>query len=422
MREALAGLKLSDEVPAALAKWRPWLAKKDAAAVVLAPGIRTLSEKVQQGIAMVKMTMGAQAPEQAKKLAAALDIYVTFFKAAEKEVDSFGIAIDRNNKGVRLSERARLVPGGSWAQFVAAAKPAEQNVLGGLPGGTFVVAGGGPVPETGIAGLMDWSFSLIKNMREMYGLSEEQADRLSELKKMKLPSIRGFSFVLSMSAGDEPIFSRMVGLMRVDNGKEFLAEYEKNMAGYNKVVEKIDSPMFRPAKCERTEVEGIQSLKVTMTMAQMPNMPPGSEKMLETMFGPGGKVTAWIVPCDEHTVLFTYMSKEHLKEAIAAVKEGKGGLAEDAGVAKAAALLPKKAVWRFYVSPQGVLEFGKRVIVSIVPPGMNMNVPAFGETPPVALGVVTGENEVELQTIVPAEVLKEIGRLAAHNMGGPMEQ
>lgn len=423
-REALAGLKSADEVPEALAKWQPWMAKKDAAAIVFAPGIRAISEKVQQGIAIAKMAIGGQAPEQAKKAAAALDMYVTFFKAAEKEVNSFGIAIQRNKAGdVRVCELARLVPGGSWAQFVAAAKPAEQNVLAGLPGGAFVVAGGGPFSQESMKGFMNWSFSLIKNMREMYGLTEEQADQISALREMKFPTdVRGFSFVLGVGAGDEPIFSRFMGLVRVEDGKEFLAHYEKYMTDYNKVVEKIDSPIFRPVQCERTEVEGIPSLKATITMAQMPNMPPGGEKMMEAMFGPGGKVTAWIVPCDEHTVLFTYLGKEHLREAIAAVKEGKEGLAEEAGVAKAARLLPKKAVWRFYVSPQGIFEFGKRMIVPMMPPGMNMNIPAFGETPPVALGLVTGENEVELQTIVPAEVLKEAGRLTAHGMGGPIEQ
>ena len=94
-REALEkNVKLADEVPAALAPWRTWLAKKDAAVVVLAPGIRLLSAKVQQGIAAIKPFM-AQAGGQAKQAAAALDMYVTFFQAAEKEVASFGLGVER---------------------------------------------------------------------------------------------------------------------------------------------------------------------------------------------------------------------------------------------------------------------------------------------------------------------------------------
>jgi hypothetical protein len=141
--------------------------------------------------------------------------------------------------------------------------------------------------------------------------------------------------------------------------------------------------------------------------------------MLEMMYGPGGKIVAWAVPCNEHTVVFGYGSKEYLRETITAVKDGKAGLADDEGVAKSAALLPRRAAWRFYVSPQGVFSLFKRVIVAAAPPGANLGViPEFGQTPPVAMGLVTGENEVELQTIVPAEVLKEVGRLIGQNMPG----
>jgi hypothetical protein len=410
-REELASLKPADEVPESLAQWQAWLAKKDAAAVVFAPGIKMLSEKAQQGIAMGKAVM-AQAGDQGKQAAAALDMYEAFFKTAEKEVNSVGFSIERNKAGViRLSKRARLVSGGSWANFFSASKPAEQNVLAGLPAGPFVFAGGGPLSEESMSKMMDVSFSMIKNMREMYGLTEEQAAAFSELGKKKFPGIHGFSFVLGVGGGDESIFNRMLLLMRVDDGKKFLSAYEEYMAGYNKVVEKANSPLFQPIKCEKTELDGAGALKVTVGIPKLPNMPPNTDKILEAMYGSGGKIVAWIVPCDEHSVIFSYGSKEHVLKAIAAVKEGKPGLADDAKVAKAAALLPKSASWRFFCSPKGVLNFGKRVMTAVMPAGANMNVPEFGETSPVAMALKTGEDEVEFQVVVPVDVIKEIGRL-----------
>ena len=126
---------------------------------------------------------------------------------------------------------------------------------------------------------------------------------------------------------------------------------------YNRIAEKINSPMFQPAKVEKTEIDGTPALKVTMSVPQMPNMPPESAKMMERMYGPGGKITAWIVPCNEHAVVFSYMSQEPLRQAIAAIKQGKPDLAGDAEIAKVAALLPPGADLERVLQPQGHLRF-----------------------------------------------------------------
>ena len=403
-------VKLADEVPAALAPWRTWLAEKDAAAVVLAPGIRALSAKVQQGIAAIKPLM-AQTGGQAKQAAAALDMYVMLFQAAEKEVASFGVGIERDAQGViRLSKRARLVPGGDWAGFIAGAKP-PRNVLAGLPDGPFVFAGGGPLSEATMSKMMDLSFGLIKNMREMYGLSEEQAKTFSELAKEKFPAVRGFSFLLGTGKNDEPILSQMLGIMWVKNSETFMADYEKYLARYSRIVEKIDSPMFQPAQVEKSELDGIHGLKVTMSVPQMPNMPPQSAKMMERMYGPGGKITIWVVPCSEHAVVMSYGGQSSLRQAMAVIKEGKPGLAANEELAKVAALLPSGTTWVAYLSPKGIVDFVNRTIAAALPPGIGVKVPEFGATPPLAIAVTTGPDEVEVHVIVPAEVVKAIGGL-----------
>ena len=40
-----------------------------------------------------------------------------------------------------------------------------------------------------------------------------------------------------------------------------------------------------------------------------------------------------------------------------------------------------------------------------------MKIPEFGPTPPVAMAITSGPDELESHLIVPAEVVKEIGRL-----------
>jgi hypothetical protein len=203
----------------------------------------------------------------------------------------------------------------------------------------------------------------------------------------------------------------MLGIMRVKNSETFLADYEKFIARYNGIAGKIESPMFHPAQVEKTEMDGTAALKVTMRMPQMPNMPPESVKMMERMYGPGGRITAWLVPCGEHAVVFSYMDREPLRKAIAAIKQGKPDLAADADVAKVAALLPKGATWSMYFSPKGFFEFLNRTLAAAPPPANAVKLPAFGPTPPVAMAMTSGPDEVEAHLVVPAEVVQEIGQL-----------
>ena len=411
LHEILKDVKLADEVPAVLAPWRTWLAEKDAALVMLAPGIRLLSAKVQQTIAGIKPAL-AQAGGQMKQAAAGLDIYVMLFQATEKEVASIGFGVQRDSDGVlRLAKRARLVPGGNWAAFFAELKPAKHNVLTGLPDGPFVFAGGGPLSEAAMHKLMDFSFGMVKNLRDLYGLSEEQSKTLSKLAQEKFPGIRGVSFVLGASQSGESILWRMSGIMRVKNSETFLVDYEKYLTAYNQIAEKVKSPMFQPIQLEKTEIDGARGLKITMSVPQMPNMPPESVKMMERMYGPGGKILAWIVPCNEHTVVISYMSPERLQHVIALIKQGKPGLAADAEVAGVTALLPSGTTWSGYLSPKGMFDMVVRVMVPMLPPGTWAKFPEFRETPPIAVALTTGPDDVESHLIVPAEVLKAIGEM-----------
>jgi hypothetical protein len=258
--------------------------------------------------------------------------------------------------------------------------------------------------------LMDFSFGMVKNLRDLYGLSEEQAKMLSELSQEKFAGIRGFSFVFGAGQSGESIVAPMVVVMRVKNSETFLVDYEKYFAGYSRVAEKIKSPMFQPAQIEKTEIDGARGLKITMNVPTMPNMPPQSAKMMETMYGPSGKIVAWLVPCNEHTIVAGYMSQERLRRAMAAIKQHKPGLAGDAGVAKVAALLPSGATCIAYASPKGILDFINRMMAAALPPGSGVKIPEFGPTPPVALALTTGPDEVEAHVIVLPEVIKAIGR------------
>jgi ferredoxin-NADP reductase len=111
------------------------------------------------------------------------------------------------------------------------------------------------------------------------------------------------------------------------------------------------------------------------------------------------------------------MGQDPLGRAIAAIKQHKPDLAADAEVAKVAALLPSDATWIAYCSPQGLFDFVKQTMAAALPAGSPVKIPAFGPTPPVAMAVTSGPEEVEFHLIVPAEVMKTIGQLVGKAPG-----
>ncbi len=402
-------LKVSKEAPAGLAPWREWLAGNDIAGVILQPGIKRASARAQEAIGNMKKSL-AQTGDQAKVAAAGFDIYATIFQAAEKEVSAcgFGLQLDKQDT-LRITSRTALVSGGQWARIITQKSPAGENLLKGLPDEPFVAAGGGVVSEAMFDELMKFSFSIMKSMPDLYGLSEEQVNKMSEMSSQFFKGIRGASFMLGVGQSSEPLYSKFIGLMRVEDTQTFMANYEKYIQQYGELIKDAHSPILQPMTVEKTDIGGVAGLQITMNVPQTfgAAQAPQQERIMETFFGPGGKITTWLAPVDEHNIVMGYVSKKHLQQAMAAIKQGKPGLGSDAGVSKTAALLPPDALLIGYLSPQGTMDFIKRMASVIFPPEMKMEekISEFPKTPPLGFAVTTAHDEVQTCLIIPAEVL-----------------
>ena len=203
-------MKLSAEVPEALAPWGATLAENDVAAVILQPGIKLVSAQVQMGIQTMKLAM-AQAGEQGKQAAAVFDIYAKMFQAAEKEMSAVGFGVRLDKQGVlHATKRGRLVPGGSWARLAAQVQPAKESLLAGLPTGPFVAAGGGTVPEGIWDPMMAFSMDMMENMHDLYGLSEEQIEQMPKMSLAAMKHIRSISMVLGVGPSGESLYWKFV--------------------------------------------------------------------------------------------------------------------------------------------------------------------------------------------------------------------
>jgi hypothetical protein len=192
-----------------------------------------------------------------------------------------------------------------------------------------------------------------------------------------------------------------------------MAAYEKDIAHYAEFIKAAESPMLQPIDFEKSQLGDIPALKVTVHMPKLPEGPGAAmqEQMMKAIMGKDGKLDAWIVPADEHHVVMGYVSKENILKTVEAIKKGEAGFADDASIAKTAALLPKDALSVGYLSPQGLVDFGKRAAALFLPPQVPVEqlVPDFPQTPPIGLAVTAPPHELQTVLVVPNEVIKAIG-------------
>jgi hypothetical protein len=150
-----------------------------------------------------------------------------------------------------------------------------------------------------------------------------------------------------------------------------------------------------------------------MGIPKMPEMAgdPNFGKMMETFFGPDGKIVAYLAAADDHTVVMAYTSKESLLESLRAVKDAKAGLTGDAAVAKTTALLLPKPHWVGYWSPKGTVDFVARLIPKIAPEEAKPEkIPPLPETPPIGFAAKAAAGELECQLVAPAATVEGIAK------------
>ena len=258
---------------------------------------------------------------------------------------------------------------------------------------------------------------MIKAMPQIYGLGVEQAQKLPETTFPAMKQIQSLAMVLGVVESGEPIFARMISVMRVEDSRKFLVAYKESMQQYAALMKDSASPLMAAPEVEQTTLGNLPALQLTMKMPQMPagQQIPQYQQMMEVMFGKDGRVTAWVAVADAHTVVIGYTNQQRLLDTITAIQQGRAGLSEDAGVAQTAALLPKGALASGYWSPQGTLAFVSRVLTAVVPPEAqaHLKVPQIEATPPIGFAVLAHAGELRTDMVVPAEVLKVVGRAVA---------
>ena len=385
-----------------------WTEKLDAYVVFAKPGIdRGLSE-VRKGLTSARQAF-ANIPDETQRanLKAAeqmFGVYDRVLEIVQAEVTHFAVGLQFESDGaLHIVSQTAAQKNGRLADAISGVRRGKRKPLAGLPAEPYVFAFDGPYPKEAFEPFMDMSLQMMAPGAK---LSDEQQKKFSESMRGMIADLQTFGMVFGrMEAGDS-LYSRSVGIFEVRDAKKYMADTETFMEQMNAALKDSGGPL-KPYETSREEIAGVDAITFTTDVSAFIQVPDeAAKKMLSTMFGPGGKLTAYFGPVDATTVVFAY-SEEAFKRAVELQRSGADGLATDPGIAQTARLLPADAQWVAYWSPHATIEFIS-TFMAATPVGQQFKLPPFPKTQPVGFAMQARET-LTTDLVVPASVMEGLG-------------
>jgi hypothetical protein len=392
-----------------------WLDKNRASVVVTSQGTKLAIPKITAGIRQMQAQMMKVGGPNAKTSADAMGLYLDFFDAAEKEVEqaSIGLRID-SAQTVDLFGRATLKSGGTWATWAAQAKPPEDDLLGGLEPKPLVMAMGGIVPREAMKVVMNKSMTFMRTQPGFQGLTPEMAAKYSELSMRGFANVKAMRMLMGVPQAESGMYSNTSFIMTVDDSKKFVDTYEQTLSEIRKLAEENKNTDMPLGTSNRIKLGDIDALEVTMTLPQLKQLQqpgaPDPEKIMKLFVGEDGKMKMYLAPADEHNVITTYISPDHLKEAIEFYKSKQPGLSKDPAVAQVLDKMPVGCQVVACMSMSGVMQMSKQMMMlSGAPAPAAAFMPEFPDSPPFGFCGKFSEAGIETHWLITADTLRSIG-------------
>lgn len=424
-------LKSENRLADDLADWETWIDEHAAAAVITRPGIRLLASTAHKGLREMRETFERMGQEENPAIAI-FGAYGDLFDLGAKEVLAAGIGLRIDESGVlHVVGRKQFKPDGAVAAVINQIDPVAGGPLAGLPSGPFVMAGGGAISPAMTQAMMGFGLEMMKSMKEMYGLDEDQIDRMIELAQPTTEGLQGMAMVMGIGQPDEPLYAAMAAVMRVDDTSEYVEKYRAYIKGVTEMLADSEGSFMSDMTVEEITIDGKpgfvteMGMPITPGLADIPEMAAMQEAMMEKMFGPGGRVRIYFLVADEHTLVMSYVNPRQAERALAVVAGDAKGLADDATLVETAAMLSDEAQWVGYWSPGGTVTFVNQTMAALMPAGMGFTLPEFPESPPVAVSLQAGSSEMHSDLVISPELVRAISAYVAQlqqafsGMGGP---
>jgi hypothetical protein len=250
----------------------------------------------------------------------------------------------------------------------------------------------------------------VQGNKTAYDLSEAEAKALAATWANSMRGMRAAAFGFQPPAvAGTSFFDGLVGVIRVDNSKEYLKTYRDTVEKSNKIL-KIEST----AKAVKVgKFDGVEMTTDVKSLLKQ-NKDPNAERLLEKFFGSADKMTTTVVAVSTNTILMSYAPAANVK-ALAESYAKRPMLAAAPLVAKMSKLFPEKSYMVMLISPKGTLEFAGKLAEEM---GAQLPIPPLGETPPIGIAASSDATSFQFVVAVPGGVIAEIGGLV-HKLKAP---
>jgi len=404
---------------AELTDWPAWIGDQDLAAVVTRNGVKLLAELAHHGLALLKETMTSQmsqlSEQQSKQLVAGLDLYDKLIALMDHDVATLGLGLHRGDDGtLRLAKRFALLPDSGVTKWLAKTTVTPVDFTKQLPQMPYMLAGSGSFSPQARDAVIGWSLAMMRASAEMYQVTPEQLDFIERQSRKLIAKFEGAGMMLGVVPPEKPLYAGLVGVMKTADAAEMVREYQAYLKRYNEMF-KDSKGMLRPIAIEEFSIDGAPALEMSMDYTQMVAASGGnaeqSRAVMEKMFGPGGTVKSYLAAAGKEYVVFAYIDKSLVERSVRLIAKGAGPkLGDDERLAATRRLLPPQAPVTAYVSVPGVLEFIRAMAAGVGQ--APAPIPDFPATPPLGFALTTAPRVVEVQMVIPAEVIKAGAELA----------
>ncbi len=374
-----------------LAPFKTWAGSNEFSGLVTTRGIKFFSAGMQKFFKNVAMNLNGQNAESART---AFEVYDRLFAAAGRELKQVGLGMRFEPSGaLRIVKRAWLVPGGEWAKVAGSVTATGKPPLAGLPAGPYVMAVDAALGGASSDWITNFSLSSMKQMAATQDtkVSDDDWNKIAAAMKQSMQGVQSMVFAMAVPEEGKSIYSGMTSLLRVTDSAAYLRNYEMAMTTYGKLLNSLNTPALGKYAIKSIDIDGTPAIQATVDISAMLKdlktrtaAAPGSNMVLENMFGPDGQLTFYLAAADPKTVVMSWSDQETFKKLLAAVKQPDSGLAADAGIRSTVAMLQNNAQGYMFLSPRGLVQFGFAMAKLTVPLG-NMRIPEFPETPPMGV-------------------------------------
>jgi hypothetical protein len=393
-----------------------WVGGQTMSFVATPSGVKRGIASARKGVAQMKAVLGNSSDASLKMAAGNLVVYERILDAAETELSAFAVGLHVDNDGgLYFNNRTVFVAGGSWAAAASDLSTPQGARLACLPGGPFIFAFDGAMPKSFANGMMNMSVEMINNMIKAAGgkkLSEEQSKQLDGLMEKSMAGLRSMSMIMGPPKPGESMYSNMGAVMKVKDARQYMTDYQEAMEKMRDILAATAAAMPFVQDIKQAKIDGAAGLELTMDMSamfkNMPNNPPATQ-MMQMMVGPGGKLSAYIVPIDDTTVAISYVNVDQIARIKAACQQPNSSLAYDTDVAQTAKLLSPGAQWIGYLNPKDFIGVVSTFVSAALPAGGGLTLPEFPQTAPIGFAAEQSSKGLDVQIVVAGKTLKGVG-------------